>query len=420
MLNGYNVYNNIKPTIAPLSVGYQPPGPCAADPYYPAWLKGIVYLSWNGSSITENDGLITKPCSLSGTSPSVSLTANPTSITSGQSSTLIWSSNVTSCTGTGFTASGTSGSTSVSPANTTTYSISCSGTGGSASANTTVTVTIPDTTAPSTPTGLSGTAVSSSQINLTWTTSTDNVAVTGYKIFRNGTQIATSATNSYSNTGLTASTAYRYTVSAYDAASNNSVQSTSVSVTTPAGTSAPTVTISASPTSVTSGGSSTITWSSTNATSCTASGGWTGTKASSGSQSLTNLTTTATYTLACTGAGGTATQSATVTVTGGSGTITMGETNVLTAGDGGNANLLLSQEATLSQTATIQSLSFHVTNAAGSLRLGIYDATGPGGGPGALKAQTNAFTPVVGWNTASVITPVSSHCGKLLARLSSE
>ncbi|MHB8660982.1 MAG: choice-of-anchor Q domain-containing protein, partial [Minisyncoccota bacterium] len=47
-------------------------------------------------------------------------------------------------------------------------------------------------------------------------------------------------------------------------------------------TPAPIITLSASPTSVTSGGSSTLTWSSTNATSCTASGGWTGTKATSG------------------------------------------------------------------------------------------------------------------------------------------
>jgi hypothetical protein len=79
---------------------------------------------------------------------------------------------------------------------------------------------------------------------------------------------------------------------------------------------------------------------------------------------------------------------------------------VLGSNDNGNGNLLLVQDATLSQSATIQSLSFYVTTVSGNLRLGIYDATGPGGGPGTLKAQTNAFTPVVGWNTASVIAPV--------------
>jgi hypothetical protein len=92
-------------------------------------------------------------------------------------------------------------------------------------------------------------------------------------------------------------------------------------------------------------------------------------------------------------------------------TITIGETSVLTAGDSGNGNLLCSQNATLSQTATINSLSFYVTTAGGNLRLGIYDATGPGGGPGALKAQTNSFTAVKGWNTASVVTPVSLPAG---------
>jgi hypothetical protein len=91
-----------------------------------------------------------------------------------------------------------------------------------------------DTTPPSTPANLSATAVSSSAVNLSWTASTDNVGVTGYKIFRGGVQIGTSATNSYSDTGLSASTQYSYTVSAYDAAGNNSSQSSSASVTTQA------------------------------------------------------------------------------------------------------------------------------------------------------------------------------------------
>lgn len=100
-----------------------------------------------------------------------------------------------------------------------------------------------DTTAPSVPTNLSATGVSSTGINLTWTASTDTVGVTGYKIYRGGTQIATSVTNSYSNTGLTPATTYNYTVSAYDAAGNNSAQSTSVSATTqsPVDTTAPTL-----------------------------------------------------------------------------------------------------------------------------------------------------------------------------------
>jgi len=98
---------------------------------------------------------------------------------------------------------------------------------------------VSDTQAPTTPTNLSATAVSPSQINLSWTASTDNVGVTGYRIYRGGTQIATSNTTSYQNTGLTANTAYSYTVAAYDAAGNVSSQSSSASAITqaaPAGT----------------------------------------------------------------------------------------------------------------------------------------------------------------------------------------
>ena len=89
-----------------------------------------------------------------------------------------------------------------------------------------------DTQAPTAPTGLSATAFSSGQINLSWISSTDNVGVTGYKVYRGGVQISTSATNSYSDTGLSASTLYSYKVSAYDGAGNNSAQSGSVGATT--------------------------------------------------------------------------------------------------------------------------------------------------------------------------------------------
>jgi chitodextrinase len=101
------------------------------------------------------------------------------------------------------------------------------------------TLSTTDTTSPLVPTSLSATAVSTSTINLTWTASTDPTVagqltsgIAGYKIYRGGIQIGTSATNSYSDTGLSASTQYTYTVSAYDIAGNNSAQSTSASATT--------------------------------------------------------------------------------------------------------------------------------------------------------------------------------------------
>lgn len=97
----------------------------------------------------------------------------------------------------------------------------------------TVSTPPPDTDPPSVPTGLSGTPVSSSQISLAWTRSTDNVAVAGYKIFRNSDQITSVSTASYHNFGLTPATQYSYTVSAYDAVGNESAQSPPVEVTTP-------------------------------------------------------------------------------------------------------------------------------------------------------------------------------------------
>jgi hypothetical protein len=59
---GAGVPASVAPSGAAAGKGYEPPGPCAADAYYPAWLKGVVYLKANGSTLTENGGLITKPC----------------------------------------------------------------------------------------------------------------------------------------------------------------------------------------------------------------------------------------------------------------------------------------------------------------------------------------------------------------------
>src|SRR5262249_40443414 len=97
---------------------------------------------------------------------------------------------------------------------------------------TTSTPAAPDTQPPTTPANLTATVISSTQINLSWTASTDNVGVTNYLIERcsgagcsNFAQIATSATATYNNTGLAAATSYSYRVRATDAASNLSAYS---------------------------------------------------------------------------------------------------------------------------------------------------------------------------------------------------
>ncbi len=102
------------------------------------------------------------------------------------------------------------------------------------------TVTTTDTQAPSTPGSFSGTAPSSSQVSLTWTAATDNVGVAGYRVTRNGSLIATVTTLVYTDSGLTASTTYLYTVDAVDAAGNASTPA-STTVTTQAVSSGPVV-----------------------------------------------------------------------------------------------------------------------------------------------------------------------------------
>ncbi|WP_239187389.1 fibronectin type III domain-containing protein, partial [Candidatus Nitrotoga sp. HW29] len=93
-------------------------------------------------------------------------------------------------------------------------------------------VSVPDTNSPTVPAGLSATAASSTQINLSWTASTDTVGVTGYKVYRGGTLVGNPTTTSYNDTGLIASTSYSYTVAACDAANNCSAQSNPIPATT--------------------------------------------------------------------------------------------------------------------------------------------------------------------------------------------
>jgi chitodextrinase len=103
------------------------------------------------------------------------------------------------------------------------------------------TQTAPDTTPPTAPANLTATATSTTQISLAWTASTDNVAVTGYKVERcsgagctNFVQIATPTAAAFGDTGLTAATAYSYRVRATDAAGNLSGYSNVASTSTPA------------------------------------------------------------------------------------------------------------------------------------------------------------------------------------------
>ncbi|MFB4280434.1 fibronectin type III domain-containing protein [Nonomuraea sp. MTCD27] len=106
----------------------------------------------------------------------------------------------------------------------------------------TTTTTGGDTSPPTAPAGLAASGTTSTGTSLSWTASTDDNGVTGYDILRAAgagafSQVGTSATTTYADTGLTPSTAYRYQVRARDAAGNLSPVSNTAEVTTQPGSS---------------------------------------------------------------------------------------------------------------------------------------------------------------------------------------
>jgi len=238
-VTGYQVFRNGTKVATVTATNYSDTGLSASTTY--SYAVAAVDAAGNVSAQSTGTTATTQALPIAPTIASFAV--SPTNITAGSSATLSWSVSgsptpvLTINNGIG-TVTGTS--LVVSPTATTTYTLSASNSAGTASAQATVTVSpAPDTNAPSVPASLTATAVSTSQINLTWAASTDNVGVTGYQVFRNGTKVATVTATNYSDTGLSASTTYSYAVAAADAAGNVSAQSTSVSATTKSVTAKP-------------------------------------------------------------------------------------------------------------------------------------------------------------------------------------
>jgi chitodextrinase/regulation of enolase protein 1 (concanavalin A-like superfamily) len=199
-------------------------------------------------SADSNTATITTPSWADVTPPSTP--QNLTAALNGANTTanLSWSASTDNVGVTGYqvwrngtqitTVAGTSYSDSSLASGTTyTYTVKAVDAAGNVSAasnSASVTTPTPDTQAPTAPSSVLPTATSSSSVLVSWVASSDNVGVTGYQIFRNGVQVGTSATTSYSDTGLSANTTYTYTVKAVDAAGNISPASAPASVTTPA------------------------------------------------------------------------------------------------------------------------------------------------------------------------------------------
>ncbi len=88
----------------------------------------------------------------------------------------------------------------------------------------------PDDQAPSVPTDLAASGVSTSQITLTWAASTDNIAVAGYKVYRDDVRIGFASTYSFVDAQVEAGKSYVYEVSAYDTAGNESLRSAALTI----------------------------------------------------------------------------------------------------------------------------------------------------------------------------------------------
>jgi chitodextrinase/flagellar hook assembly protein FlgD len=94
--------------------------------------------------------------------------------------------------------------------------------------------TLGDIIPPTAPTNVKAVFVTPIEAHLIWTPATDNRKVTSYKVFKDGTEVGTAIKNTFKLSGLTPETAYQVTVKAMDAATNASVASQTLAITTPA------------------------------------------------------------------------------------------------------------------------------------------------------------------------------------------
>jgi phospholipase C len=236
--------------------------------------------------------------------PSLTFTANATSVASGQSVTLTWATtNATSFTITpsiSANALPVSGSQQVTLTANTTYKAVATGAGGSTQQSVTITVTSPPPTITFSASPTSIAAGGSSTLSWTTTNATSVSINNGV-----GTALATSGTASVSPAATTT-----YTATATGPSGGTATATASVTVPTGTG---PTITLTASPTSIAPGGTSTLTWVTTGAVSVTITG-VSGTLSANGSTTVTPAASTTYTATAVNGTGNTATSSATVAV----------------------------------------------------------------------------------------------------------
>ena len=200
---------------------------------FPVTTQGTTIVTWtyndgNGNTSTQNQSIIIDD--------TIAPIADATTLANatGQTTVTVTAPTATdACIGTiiGTTPSPLTYSTQGTFAIVWTYN---DGNGNTATQNQTVIVA--DTIAPTAPTSLTASGTTSNTTTLSWVASTDNAAVTGYDIYNGAAFIGTTASTSFAVSGLSASTAYTFSVKAKDAVGNISASSNAVNVTTLAAT----------------------------------------------------------------------------------------------------------------------------------------------------------------------------------------
>jgi hypothetical protein len=362
----------------------------------------------SNTTSSGNTGFLAKinSSNIGDTPPTVSLSISPDTVTQGQSTNLSWTSTgASSCLSAWDNATvATSGSQNPSTATigSKTYFLYCSGAGGTTVSSALLTVGYGS--GPATVTiGLSPASVFAGGTSiLTWS-STNATSCTASGAWSGGK----AASGSTTVTGAAVGT-QTYNLSCTGANGSGS-NSATLTVTPPA----PAVTISVAPATVGAGSSATLSWSVANSTSCTASGAWSGSKASSGSTSVTGATAgvTQTYTLNCTGSGGSASNSAVLMVTSPAPVVTMGLSPASVSVNGTSTLTWSSTNATSctasgawSGTKTTSGITT-VTGAAIGTQVYHLSCTGSGGSgsnSATLTVTAAAPTVVIGLSPASV------------------
>jgi chitodextrinase len=186
-------------------------------------------------SVTTRD--VTAPSAVAGLAgtgfdgpPRVTLAWQPAADDFGVASYSVYRGNTLVTT----TAATTATDTAVAASRSYAYTVRARDAAGNVGPGASVTVAVPDTTAPSVPANLRA-SVAGRRVTLRWNAASDNVAVKGYRIYRDDVSVGTCPSTSCSDSSVASRTTYRYTVAAYDAAGNTSAPSAAITVTTSGG-----------------------------------------------------------------------------------------------------------------------------------------------------------------------------------------